>query len=258
MAKPRVCFVANKRHGISVPKDIDEVSMRESELIVVFGGDGMILRTFRQMSEQNLLHIPLFGVNKGSVGFMSNDIVECHGKRFRHLIEWIVMAKYTNPIFEHRSLLDITVGERYIKALNEVTIHPKKLGCLLNVDMTISNPSDNNIVSMKGDGVIVSTSTGSTAYNLSAGGPILMPYMDALVVTPMNPFTMAARTIILDKRDYIILSTRDKHRVVVDGMEIKGASKIEIRLSKDKLNLVRASSFFDAIQSKLGWNRSIK
>ncbi|MCK5018733.1 MAG: NAD(+)/NADH kinase [Candidatus Peribacteraceae bacterium] len=259
----KVHFISNERHGIPVPVGIEETDMVNADIVVVYGGDGTILRTFGAMSLFGMFNIPILGINKGTVGFMANDVVENGGDAFRMLITSTIKKFWKEPnhhIFERRSLLDVTLDDRNdrIVVLNEITVHPKDLGKLLDVEVGIQSLHDSSSVPMKGDGVIVSTPTGSTAYNLSAGGPILMPHMDAMVVTPLNPFTMAGRSIVLSKDDNITLKLNDPARVVVDGTEINNASTVNISFSKDKMILVRANSFFDALQTKLGWHRPIK
>lgn len=253
----KVCFVGHKRHGIPVPEGIEESNINHAELVVVFGGDGTILRTFGYMQEEGVINTPIFGINKGSVGFMANDVVEYNHDMFERLINHVLSFEGKADIFEKRAVLDIQKTTRHMLALNEVTVHPNKLGKLLEVDMIVQSKVDSSKVSMKGDGVVVATPTGSTAYNLSAGGPILMPHMEAMVVTPLAPFTIAARPIVLGKDDNVTLQM-DNARIVVDGNEIGKSNELKITLSKDKMILVRMSGFFDAIQQKLGWNRSIK
>lgn len=258
-----VCFYSIPDGKYKVPEGINPVDMIDAEVIVVYGGDGTILKAFDEMATLGIhKSIPIFGINKGHVGFMANDVVEKNGDNYKLLIEGLVTLwrkEQSNSVFERRSLLKVSVdGRTWKRVLNEVTVHPTILGKLLDVGVEIGSENDGNTISMKGDGIIVSTPTGSTAYNLSAGGPILMPHMEAMVLTPLNPFTMAGRSIVLSPSAKITLTLNDPARVVIDGAEVNSTSRIDIEFCEDKMILVRANSFFDALQSKLGWHRPIK
>lgn len=256
-----VYFISsNDQHPVMIPKTVQSSAMSHADLVVAYGGDGTVLRAYREMVVENRLDIPLLGINKGTLGFISNDVIEFFGDMYGKLIEMILTSSPDDHIFDNRSLLDIeTLDGRRYTALNELTVHPNDIGRLATVDMNINSQNgDGGNVSLKGDGVVVCTPTGSTAYNLSAGGPILMPYMKNLVVTPLNPFTMSGRSIVLGENDSVTLTQYENLRMTVDGQEIEGSPKVMIKFSQDKLILVRTSSFFDAIQNKLGWNRSIK
>ena len=153
-------FINNETFGIPIPEGFTHTDMVDASAVVVCGGDGTILRAFKTMVSYNMLSIPLFGINKGTVGFMSNDINPEQYNNLGILLTNLI-ERYKDEFCEERSLLNITMGRRRYKALNEITVHPKNLGRLLVVDADISlSRRMRKSVSMKGDGVIVSTPTG--------------------------------------------------------------------------------------------------
>lgn len=170
------------------------------DLAVVLGGDGTILRTARLLACRTT---PILGINFGHLGFLAND--SDHG-----VIELISRAFCDELLVSARSNLDISVNleideneedpfKTYF-ALNELTVSRGNIGRTLRFYFDIS---DTHIADLQGDGLIVATSTGSTAYALAAGGPLITPNFDGILVQPLAPHTLTARAIIADANDIV-------------------------------------------------------
>jgi len=245
-------------------KDIDfpfEKNPHDADCILVGGGDGSLLHSIQWIDKHTLWNVPVLGYNLGHVGFLSNDLTE------EQLYAILKDTRHERAI-EKRNILFIMEGvfshenNKGHVALNEVVIQPQRLGKLFEV--TVSFPNDHRVddIEYKGDGLIISTASGSTAYNLSAGGPIMHPSVKGLVMTPICPFSLAARPIVipLDTFDtHLIIKTKQPALFVIDGEPFPfEEDEINIKVSLEKLKLLKYTNFFDAIRNKLGWNDSIK
>jgi len=157
----------------------------ESELIVVLGGDGTMISTSRLMGERE---IPVLGINYGSLGYLTEFRIE----EMFPALEAILAGDYE---IDRRVMLRVEHwrGDEKLGAgrvLNDVVINKAALARIIEIDVELNNLFVN---SFRADGLIVATPTGSTAYNLSAGGPIIYPSMNAVVITPICPFTLTNR-----------------------------------------------------------------
>ena len=234
----------------------------DADIVLSYGGDGTLLKAFSKAVEHGVHDkILLAGINKGTVGFMANDMDDLS------FIDAVIHAYATREHIQERQLLDILINDklvmnRKVLALNEIVIQPRDRGKLFVCNITINIPSMgiyNERIDYSGDGVIISTASGSTAYNLSAGGPILTPNDNSIIISPICPFTMAGRSIILPSDAQVMVESEYPDYVAIDGIpEIGSTNKIIISNSTDTLLLFKQDNFFDTIQTKLGWNRSIK
>ncbi|GJL80825.1 MAG: NAD kinase [marine bacterium B5-7] len=224
------------------------------DLGVAVGGDGTMLHLARHFSSTS---IPLIGVNLGRLGFLTDVSAELMLEEFDEILD---DRYYT----ERRILLHADIcrdGETIAEgvALNDAVISKGDTGRMIEYTWQVNNE---NVGTTRGDGVIVTTPTGSTAYALSAGGPILHPTLPALSVVPICPHTVSHRPIVLDDSSVIKFQINDLAdavgRVFLDGLEtasLKGNETIVIRKSEGQSLLVRAASHnhFEALRSKLGW-----
>lgn len=229
-------------------------SVKDCDVIVALGGDGTVIKAFNEMMRYDR-DVPILGFNTGSLGFLTE--IKPQDDRILQVIETLV----NNESFHsRRSVLEITSSSGSVRrGLNEITFHPKHLGRLLSMNVTVNDNNHFDNVCLKGDGLIISTSTGSTAYNLSAGGPILSPTLDALIMTPLNPFSLSTRSLALPPDATLHVSSKDDYIVYVDGNmvdDIPGG--YSVTTSKQKYVIIKSSSFVESIQTKLGWNKSIK
>ena len=223
------------------------------DLVVVVGGDGSMLSVGRSVAE---LNIPLLGVNRGRLGFLTDiqpDDME------NQLIR-VLAGDY---IASNRFLLEISLSRKGEKinsgeAINDVVVHPGSSLRMMEFELYIDKQF---VYSQRSDGLIVSTPTGSTAYALSGGGPILHPNLDAIVLVPMNPHTLSSRPVVVggDSSIEIKLGLRNEHsKVTCDGQNDlipQPGDVICIEKKMQPLRLIHQAdnSFYATCRTKLGW-----
>jgi NAD+ kinase len=226
------------------------------DLLVVLGGDGTILRTVRFVSEYN---IPIVGINLGEFGYLT----EVNLNEMYSALALIVKGEYQT---EKRMMLDVTIqlGAETIRQqsiLNDVVITRGNLSRILNLETTVN---DRYLTTFRADGIIISTPTGSTAYSLSAGGPIVFPEQDSFVINPICPFTLTNRPIIIPDNAEIkvVLWTKEQGATLtLDGQvsyTMKSGDIITIRKSPYVTNLVSSPhrDYMEILRTKLGWGGS--
>jgi NAD+ kinase len=230
----------------------DELA-RKSELLIVLGGDGTMLRTARYVAKYNL---PILGINMGSFGYLTEvNLNEMHST-----LELILSGKFT---VEKRMMLAVVIkhGKTITNVgdvLNDVVINRGNLSRINELETGVNGEY---LTTYKGDGLIISTPTGSTAYSLSAGGPIVFPGKDLIIINPICPHTLTNRPIIFpaDSNLSITLSSKGKGATLtLDGQEsyrIKSGDVVTIKKSKYVTILVLSPlrSYWEILRSKLGW-----
>lgn len=227
----------------------------ESDLIVVLGGDGTMISTARLIGDADVL---VLGVNYGSLGYLTDFRIE---EMFPALDE-IFSGKYS---VDSRVMLTAEHwrGEQMLdkgRVLNDVVINKAALARIIEIEVKLNGLFVNNF---RADGLIVSTPTGSTAYNLSAGGPIIYPSMNAVVLTPICPFTLTNRPIVVPDSAEIELNLKDENEGVVltldgqIGFTMHSGDRVLIRKSRTTLNLLQppTRNYFDVLRNKLKWGR---
>ncbi len=225
----------------------------KADLIIVFGGDGTLLSVARLVGKRG---IPILGVNLGGLGFITEIAKD---EMSRDIIDEIFSGRYR---FEERIMLSADVYSKGKKtawhtALNDVVINKSALARMVDLEIHIN---DKYVTSFRADGLIVSTPTGSTAYSLSAGGPILYPTLESFVMTPICPHTLTNRPIVLPDTFIIevkIKSGKDVY-LTLDGQEgvpLKEGDKVKIRKAdfKTKFLLFHKRDYFRILRTKLKW-----
>ncbi len=257
-----------KKRGISVvgePRREAEVCEFEAidvekfkkdvDLIVVLGGDGTMISTARLTGEREVL---VLGINYGSLGYLTEFRIE----EMYSALEAILDGNYQT---DGRVMLDAELwrGDEILasgRVLNDVVINKAVLARIIEVEVNLNNLFVN---SFRADGLIISTPTGSTAYNLSAGGPIIYPSMNAVVLTPICPFTLTNRPIVMPDTAEISLRLVNKSDGVVMtldgqvGYQMQTHDYVKIRKSKTNFNLIQPQNrnYFDVLRNKLKWGR---
>ena len=226
----------------------------DAEYIFAVGGDGTILAAKDLAIQHNL---PIISINLGTLGFLAS--AETLEIVFDALLtqpaDYVVKRKLVNLVTvpEVRGQAITTVGN----ALNEIVISHKERGKLMNLTVVIN---DEEII-FSCDSLIISTPVGSTAYNLSAGGSIIHPDLPVIILTPVAPFSMSARSIIIPEHWAINIVSKDDLFMVFDGhgaITVPAEPKRGI-VVKDSVSLIRIDDmFFKSIQEKLKWNMPIK
>lgn len=224
------------------------------DLVIVVGGDGSLLRGARALAKYN---VPLLGVNRGRLGFLTDIMPE----DIESKVDEVLSGEY---ISEMRFLLDMEVvrqGEviATADAFNDVVLHPGQFIHMLQFEISVDGVF---VTSQRSDGIIVSTPTGSTAYSLSGGGPLLHPTLDAIVVVPMNPHTLSSRPIVVAGDSEIVVLVGEHNRaepmVTCDGhshVDVQTGDRIRIRKKPQLLQLLHPKdyNFYERCRSKLGW-----
>jgi len=227
----------------------------QSQLLVVLGGDGTLLSAARASLGHDL---PLFAVNLGGLGFLTAITIE-------ELYPQLERALHGDFRVASRRMLHVELwrGEQRIashEALNDVVLTKAEIARMIDLEVHV----DNHFVCVyKADGLIVSTPTGSTAYNLSAGGPIVQPGIDALVLTPIAPHMLTNRPIVIPATALVRvqpqMNPRDELYVTFDGQdgyELEAGDEVRIERAERRVRLLRPStrSYFDVLRQKLKWN----
>mgnify|MGYP001367339207 CR=1 FL=1 len=224
------------------------------DLVIVVGGDGSLLGAARALCRYN---IPVLGVNRGSLGFLT----DIRPDELEEKVAEVLNGQYT---LENRFLLeaqarrfDEPIGEG--DALNDVVLHPGKSTRMIEFELYIDGQF---VCSQKADGLIVATPTGSTAYSLSAGGPIMHPRLDAIVVVPMYPHTLSSRPIVVDGNSElkIVVSPNMQiyPQVSCDGQNhftCAPGDTVTVRKKPQKLHLIHPldHNYYEVCRTKLGW-----
>jgi NAD+ kinase len=232
---------------------------RQSDLAIVLGGDGTLLAMAKAIAESGH-DIPILAVNFGSLGFLT----EITRPELQQSLDAVLAGR---SMFDQRMMLNAQTtragsgGGQSLMALNDVVFSRTALSRMIELSVSVG---DQFVTAVKADGLIVATPTGSTAYNLAAGGPIVHPAMDALVLTPIAPHTLTNRPIVIPaEREVRVKSTSsnagDEVYVTMDGQTgfgLQEGDELTITRAERPLRLVRSStrSYFEVLRQKLKWN----
>ena len=233
----------------TLPKQVD--------LVLSLGGDGTLLSSAKAIAESGR-DVPILAVNFGSLGFLT----EITRPEVFESIDRVLNNRATH---DQRMMLRATAGRdgahTTYMALNDVVFTRTALSRMIELSVSVG---DQFVTAVKADGLIVATPTGSTAYNLAAGGPIVHPSMDALVLTPIAPHTLTNRPIVIPtEREVRVISTStnagDEVYVTVDGQTgfgLQQDGEVAIAKAERPLRLIRATnrSYFEVLRQKLKWN----
>jgi NAD+ kinase len=228
----------------------------KADLLVVVGGDGTILNVTGELGEASP---PIFGINVGSLGFLTC----ASSSTFREAVECIAKGQMT---FSNRALLEVVLRDSKEKhdpmiALNDAVFSGGELSRLIRLRTRVNGEA---LTEFNADGLIIATPTGSTAYSLSAGGPILEPESGVFVITPICPHVLTNRSIIVSEKSVIEVEASEPDYPVyltVDGREplrIAKDATVQIRKAKKTLQLAAMPdmSFFSVVRQKLKWSGS--
>ncbi|EGU39901.1 inorganic polyphosphate/ATP-NAD kinase [Vibrio ichthyoenteri ATCC 700023] len=229
-----------------------------ADLAVVVGGDGNMLGAARVLSR---FDIRVIGVNRGNLGFLT----DLNPEDFQSTLKAVLDGEY---IEEERFLLETEIHRhKQIKshnaALNEAVLHPGQVARMIEFEVYID---DTFAFSQRSDGLIIATPTGSTAYSLSGGGPILSPSLNAISLVPMFPHTLSSRPLVVDSKRRIKLivspDNRGTQEVSCDGqvsLPVSPGDEIHIYQSPNILKLIHPKdySYYHVLRSKLGWSSKL-
>lgn len=230
----------------------------KADLAIVVGGDGNMLGAARILSRFNTRVI---GVNRGNLGFLT----DLNPEDFQHSLKAVLDGAY---IEEERFLLEAEIRRHgqvksHNAALNEAVLHPGQVAHMIEFEVYID---ESFAFSLRADGLIVSTPTGSTAYSLSGGGPILSPSLNAISLVPMFPHTLSSRPLVVDgnRRIKLLVSpdNRGTQEVSCDGqvsLPVSPGDEIHIYQSPNRLRLIHPKdySYYHVLRNKLGWSSKL-
>ncbi len=225
---------------------------KQVDVVSVFGGDGTLLHTARLVGASG---VPILGINLGSLGFLTEvKLDEVYGA-----FEGLLSGKYQ---LEDRVLLDVEVlrGEKleaHYLALNDAVINKGALARIIELEVSVNSQP---VLLTRADGLIISTPTGSTAYSLAAGGPILYPTLEAFIIAPICPHTLTNRPVVIPDRHAVEVCLRRGTEVMLTvdgqvGMPLEQQDCLRIRRAQSTLKLVMpfGNSFFKLLREKLRW-----
>ncbi len=231
---------------------------RKADLAIVVGGDGYMLGAARVLAGYN---VDVVGVNRGNLGFLTDINPEDITRQLDRIFS-------DNVLREERFLLEAQVLhnnelQSTHVAVNEIVLHHSKVAHMMEFELYVN---EEFVFSQRSDGLIIATPTGSTAYSLSGGGPILVPHLDAVTLVPMFPHTLSSRPIVVDANSELKLKISNKNsdnaQISCDShvvISLSPGDDVVIKKSANGLNLVHPSeySYFNVLRTKLNWGSKL-
>ena len=230
---------------------------KKSDVIISIGGDGTIISTLRKLIKSNL---PVLGLHIGGLGFLA----ECNKFSYKDRLEDIINGNY---YVEDRMLIEVYNNhDKYqFYSINEVVVNRGEIGRTIKINVSID---DKYVNTYEADGLIFSTPTGSTAYSLSAGGPIVSPELDLIIVTPICPHTLSMRPLIVPSNESICVSFEEESLINnlslnVDGQiqeSISRKSKIIIEKSQYTSKIIKFNDYdyYKTLRNKMNWKGNLR
>ena len=227
-----------------------DILCQNVDILVTLGGDGTLISTVRRSFKYD---IPVLGVYAGSLGFLADvNLAELDG-----FVAKLISGEYR---LDERAILEAKFmqneNEVLVYAFNDIVLTRPSVSNMIHIETLVDSKAFNTYY---GDGVIVSTPTGSTAYNLSAGGPVLFPLTNVFALTPICPHSLTQRPVVLPGEYSIEMKTpKDKALVIVDGQdmhELEIGESVHIQLASKKVKLIHRMEFnyFEVLKEKLNW-----
>ena len=233
-----------------------EEMFEKSDILVAFGGDGTLLSLSRRSYHHDK---PILGINAGNLGFLTDVQLD----EIDAFVDKIFSGDYR---IDQRMVLEVELisatGTKNIIAVNDIVLSRPSIEGMINVDAYVTSEhagmSQKHLNRYRGDGLIISTPTGSTAYNLSAGGPIVFPLTQALILTPICPHSLTERPMVLPADFEVSFTSEDETIIVVDGQDIynlKFFDAIRIKIASRSVRMIHRveRNYFDVLKQKLNW-----
>lgn len=232
----------------------------ETDLVIVLGGDGTVLRTARSLKSFRTL---VFGINLGTLGFLSE--IHPDYNKITATLDKIFAGEFT---IDKRLMLEAEVIRKQkvmakFHALNEFTIGVDGIARLITLHTTVDQ---RKLASYQADGLIIATPTGSTGYSLSAGGPIVYPTLPAMILTPINPHSFTQKPIVIPDTKQIMVeveSRQEKANLTLDGQKsyvLEQGDLIRVKKFKETFKFIRlpGENYFRTIRKKLNWGKRLE
>ncbi len=251
---PRVEELNIKNQTGCLIEMVEHEEMAESvDMIVVLGGDGTMIATARMLGDHER---PVLGINYGTLGYLAEFRVE----EMLPALESILEGRYE---LDRRMMVSARLyrgdePQAHVRVLNDVVISKSALARIIEIDTRLNDQFVNRF---RADGLIISTPTGSTAYNLSAGGPIIYPSMNAVVITPICPHTLSNRPIVVPddlKIELVLKTPKEEVALTLDGqvgIRLEVEDRVVITKSRTTFNLMQPinRNYFEVLRGKLRW-----
>lgn len=264
-------FLTERGHQLIIDKRLEEDFVRTDieyddlvgigercDLAIVIGGDGYMLGAARVLARFN---VSVIGVNRGNLGFLT----DLDPEDFEQPLSEVLAGNYQE---ENRFLLEAQVHSHgHMKssntAVNEAVLHPDKIAHMIEFDVYVN---DNFMINQRADGLILSTPTGSTAYSLSGGGPILTPNLDAISLLPMFPHTLNSRPIVIDANSIVKLKISESNSTEMQiscdshvNLSVLPGDEVIIKKTQHRLKLLHPQNYnyFHVLQNKFGWGNKL-
>ncbi len=226
-----------------------EVLANECDFLVTIGGDGTLISVARRSIKFGK---PILGINLGTLGFLTSVLPEELDKFLNDFLA-------DNYAIDSRMMIKATINKNKTIAFNDIVLKSKSVVHMVNIEAFVDGKKFN---SYYGDGLVVSTPTGSTAYNLSSGGPVVYPLTDAFIVTPISAHSLTQRPLVLPADFEIELKTPDIDGAIIlidgqDTYELKQNETVKIKIASQKSKLIRAKErdYFSVLNQKLNWGK---
>ena len=265
IAKQLIEVLSNKEIEILLDKNLsleknkkyksysEKTIIQRADLVIAIGGDGTMLNASRRYGSKG---IPILGINLGKLGFLTDIAPE-------ELTSSIIKVIENDYIEDKRFFLEAEVSNKKesFLALNEVVVHSGAIAQLIEYNLFVN---DEFVYRQKADGIIISSPTGSTAYSLSGGGPIIHPNLDVLILMPMFPQTLSSSPLIVSAESSIrieLLDKTNKKHLSFDShnsISLNGEAEVLVSKAKSELTLIHPKdhNFYESCRNKLGWSSS--
>lgn len=254
MKKVKILINAKKRNAKKILKAVSKIIAKNGfsisskpDFVIAIGGDGTMLRAAHIYGKKGL---PILGVNSGGLGFLTDVTID-------QLPDTLVEIKNRKYIFENRMVIQAMLNRSSLFGLNDITIITRIPGRAVELSLTINKEY---ICRLIADGVVIATPTGSTAYSLATGGPMLLPHAESIIVTTVAPHTFSVRPIVLppDSLVEIKVGKKGSAALVADGQHTKNIKKmqtIKFRKAKYQVKLIKPlhTTFFRTLREKMKW-----
>ncbi len=220
---------------------------KQSDVLISIGGDGTLISLTRESLKYQK---PILGISAGRLGFLTDvKPEECE-----NFVDKMISGEIR---LDKRTTLEATYKGEKFYAVNDIVISKTMIKSMITIDVSTN---DEKIDSYFGDGVIFSTPTGSTAYNLSANGPILYPFLNAFVITPVCSHSLNARPLVMPKEFEVICKVNENGIVILDGQNdiyLDAGESIKIKISSIQANIIHRleKNYFNILNNKLNWGK---
>ncbi len=223
--------------------DFEEMC-RQVDFIVALGGDGTLISVARRTYKFDK---PVLGINAGNLGFLT----DINPENVEEFLDNFLMGNYR---IDERMVIEIEYKKNTLYAFNDVVISKDVISSMINIQV---DTNESFLNTYRGDGLIISTPTGSTAYNLSAGGPVVYPLTESFILTPICPHSLTQRPLVLPSDFILEISVKEYiAKLILDGQEIHSLNdKITLKKAKRSAKLIHRSerNYFDVLREKLHW-----